>query len=125
MFANLVAATGSLFFASVGLHEGTPIRLTRRDQQLITESARTCAARLSSRSRGQAPAFVLQFDCAGRGNLLFGSRVAERIVQPLQAALGRDTPWLGFHTYGEIAPVAGRTYYHNYSVALCVFYDEP
>ena len=73
---------------------------------------------------GRAPAFVLQFDCAGRGRILFGACAAAEIVVPLRKTLGPATPWLGFHTYGEIAPIAGRPYYHNYTVALCAVYDS-
>ena len=122
---NLNRETGALFFAAGGLHENTSIRLARRDEDRITESGRSCAQRLAARHAGRTPAFVLQFDCAGRGNLMFGGHVAERIVQPLQESLGAATPWIGFHTFGEIAPVAGKTYYHNYSVAMCAVYDEP
>jgi hypothetical protein len=122
---NLDRDTGSLFFSGGGLSEGTRIRLTRRDEPRIRESARTCARRIAERRPGPGPAFVVQFDCAGRGHLLFGSRVAENIVQPLQEWLGGSTPWVGFHTYGEIAAVAGQTWYHNYTVALCAVYETP
>ncbi len=37
--------------------------------------------------------------------------------------LGRETPWIGFHTFGEIAPIAGETFYHNFTVALCALYE--
>ena len=65
----------------------------------------------------------MQFDCAGRGSILFGSCAAQEIVHPLQEALGDTTPWIGFHTYGEIAPINGKPYYHNYTVVLCALYD--
>lgn len=114
---------GSLLLPGGGLANGTPIRLVRRDPPLIRESARRCAERIAGRHPGQKPAFVLQFDCAGRGRSLFGSCVAEEIVHPLQRQLGPDVPWIGFHSYGEIAPAGGRSRYHNYTVALCAVYD--
>ncbi len=122
---GLDGASGSLFLPGGGLATGTRIRLVRRDPELIRYSARSCAERIAGRHGGRKPAFVLQFDCAGRGRSLFGSCVAEEIVHPLQQALGTDVPWAGFHTYGEIGPVGGRARYHNYTVALCAFYDEP
>lgn len=121
---QLDAGSGALFFPGGGLTEGNRIQLTRRDPEKIKQSAQACAARLLDSHAGQAPAFVLQFDCAGRGRILFGACAAQDVVQPLRKTLGPKTPWLGFHTYGEIAPIAGRPYYHNYTVALCAVYDK-
>jgi hypothetical protein len=118
-------ASGAVFFPGGGLPQGGAIRLARRDPQRICDSARECASRIAERRPGEVPAFVLQFDCAGRGKQLFGSHVAEQIVSPLQEVLGREVPWIGFHTYGEIAPIGARTYYHNFTVALCAVYDTP
>ncbi len=122
---GLDKATGSLFFPGGGLRTGGVVRLTRRDPVRICDRARACASRVARRHPGRRPALVLQFDCAGRGKQLFGSAVAGQIVRPLQEEFGGETPWLGFHTYGEIAPIGQRTFYHNFTVALCALYDEP
>lgn len=121
---GLEAASGALFLPGGGIVPGTRIRLVRRDPELIRYSARSCAERIAGRHPGERPAFVLQFDCAGRGKSLFGSSAAEEIVHPLQQALGTEVPWAGFHTYGEIGPLGGRSRYHNYTVALCAYYDD-
>lgn len=34
----------------------------------------------------------------------------------------QERGWLGSHTYGEIAPVGGRTMFHNYTRVLCALY---
>jgi len=47
------------------------------------------------------------------------------ILHPLQEVLGTGVPWVGVHTYGEIAPIGDRPFYHNYTVALCAVYDTP
>lgn len=117
-------ATGALFFPGGGIATGGAVRLTRRDPMRVRSSARECAERIARRRVGQQPAFVMQFDCAGRGKQLFGSRTAESIVLPLQDVLGRDVAWLGFHSYGEIAPVGDATFYHNFTVALCAVYEH-
>ncbi len=117
-------ATGALFFPGGGIAEGGAMRLTRRDPLRVRTSARECAEQIAARHAGRSPALVLQFDCAGRGKQLFGSRTAEAIVQPLQDVFGTHTPWLGFHTYGEIAPIGDSTYYHNFTVALCALYER-
>ena len=118
---HLDKETGALFFPGGGLSSGERIRLTRRDAARIRESALGCARKLVRPD--QRPAAVFQFDCAGRGRALFGSYAADEIVRPLQAELGTDVPWIGFHTFGEIAPIGGRSYYHNYTVVLCALYD--
>ena len=120
---GLDKASGALFFPGGGVPEHAAIRLTRRDPDGVRDSARRCAANIAARSAGAEPAMVLQFDCAGRGRQMFGSHAAEMIVRPLQEALGGGSAWIGFHTYGEIAPIGGRTFYHNFTVALCAIYD--
>lgn len=120
---GLDKSTGALFFPGGGIAQGGAMRLTRRDPLRVCESARACAERIARRNSRRRPVMVLQFDCAGRGKQLFGSRTAESIVSPLQEVLGRDTAWLGFHSYGEIAPVGSRTFFHNFTVALCALYE--
>lgn len=118
-------SSGALFFPGGGIEPKGSIRLTRRDRGQIRESALSCARSIQERSAGRAPTCVLQFDCAGRGRVLFGSRAPEEIVKPLQEVLGPRTPWVGFHTYGEIASVPdGLPRYHNYTVVLCALFDD-
>lgn len=121
---QLDKASGALFFPGGGLTEGGVIQLTRRDQDKIRERARAAADEMRARHADRTPDLVLQFDCAGRGRILWGACAAAEIVVPLRQSLGPSTPWLGFHTYGEIAPIAGQPYYHNYTVALCALYDR-
>lgn len=114
---TLDAESGALYFPGGGVETGDRVRLTRRDPEAIRESASACAGRV--RETMPEPAFVLQFDCAGRGQALFGNQTNDAIVRPLQDEFSEEVPWLGFHTYGEIAPVAGSRRYHNYTVVLC------
>ncbi len=116
--------TGALFFPGGGIAAGTRVRIARRDPDSIRESARICAQTLTGTNPEVKPAFVLQFDCAGRGRLMFGPCAADEIVRPLQSILGPAVPWIGFHTFGEIAPIEGRSRYHNYTVALCAFHER-
>lgn len=120
---KLDAASGALFFPGGGLAERSTIHLTRRDQDRIRRSAKASAESLGAGLSG-APAFVFQFDCSGRGRMLFGGGVAAALVEPLRVALGADTPWVGFHGYGEVAPIGGRARYHNYAVVLCAVFDS-
>jgi len=88
--------------------------MARRDDERVKRSAAGCARDVAARHPGR-PAFVLQFDCAGRGGFAFGDKTTETVVTPLQEALGGDVPWLGFHCHDEIAQVDGRAYYHKSS----------
>ena len=116
--------TGALLFPGGGLKAGQKIQVTRRDPGKIAESAKACASRIRDSHPGKKPALVLQFDCAGRGRVLFGACASDEIVRPLQEAIGQTTPWIGFHTFGEIARLAKHPYYHNYTVVLCAIYDK-
>lgn len=113
---------GALFFPGGGIREGARIRLVRRDASTMCESARDTGRAIADAGDGARPDLVLQFDCSGRGKLLFGSDTAGQIVEPVQQIVGKDVPWLGFHTYGEIAPLEGRARYHNYTVALLAIF---
>ncbi len=113
--------TGTVFFPG-GLTTGARFRMARRNQARVQQHALASAQRLLERRPGERPLLALQFDCAGRGRLLFGERASEAMVEPLRRAVGTDVPWAGFHSYGEIGPLLGHTYYHNYTVVLCVLY---
>jgi hypothetical protein len=120
---RLDKTTGGLFFAGA-LKTGDRVMMARRDRELICRRAVDVATRMRERNPDRAPAVVLQFDCAGRGNVLFGDRVGAELIEPVQNVLGKDIPWIGFHSYGEIGPIAGRSRYHNYTLALCALYGR-
>jgi hypothetical protein len=113
----------SLFFPG-GLQLGEQIQFTRRDPELVATSAAQSALTLARRRPGQSPLAVFQFDCAGRGYMLFGERTAAVAVSPLQQAFTGNPPWIGFHTFGEIAQIGRHAFYHNYSVVLCALYES-
>jgi len=114
--------SGALFFPG-SLPQGARIQMTRRDPDRIRKSAMESARALAKRRPHERPTLVLHFDCAGRGRIIFGDRATEMGITPMQEVLGRDLPWLGFHTYGEIAQLDGTAYYHNYTVVLLALYD--
>lgn len=114
------SATGALFFPGE-LKEGESLVMARRDEEHVV--ARAVEASEALARRGD-PVFVLQADCTGRGRLLFGDSVSERVIAPVQSQFPDDVAWLGFHSYGELAPLGGRARYHNYTMALCAAYDD-
>jgi hypothetical protein len=112
----------SLFFPG-GLQLGDQVQFTRRDPEKVAANAEHSAMTLARRRPGQSPIAVFQFDCAGRGYMLFGESTAALAVRPLQNAFADHPPWLGFHTFGEIAQIGQRAFYHNYTVVLCALYE--
>jgi hypothetical protein len=116
-------ATGSIFFPT-GFTAGTTVQLTRRDPELVRDGAVESCRTIRERHPHENPLFVLQFDCCGRGRVLFADAATAMTVDPLQAELGREVPWLGFHTFGELAQLGAKTYYHNYTVVVCAFYSR-
>jgi hypothetical protein len=112
----------SLFFPG-GLQLGDRVQFTRRDPEKVAANAAQSAQALARRRPGQSPLAVFQFDCAGRGYMLFGDSTADLAVRPLQSAFAGSPPWLGFHTFGEIAQIGQRAFYHNYTVVLCALYE--
>ena len=99
------------------------IQLMRRDPEILIKRAKEAAEKIKQKIGGKKPKFILHFDCAGRGKILFGTEEeTQKPIEAMQKVLGRDIPWLGFFTFGEITPVNNINYLHNYTAVLCVIY---
>lgn len=118
---GLDLGTGALFFPGA-LARGDEVTMARRDAERVAGNAVEAAERLQARHPGRRPAFVMQFDCAGRGSSLFGHGVTPQLIEPVQRVLGKDVSWIGFHSYGELAPIRGNNHFHQYTMALCAVY---
>lgn len=98
--------------------EGTELWLTRRDRELITEGAGKISGKILEQLAGSKPRFVLQFECVGRGKVVFREHEKMELISSLQRAVGEDIPWLGLYTYGEIGPIAGQNFQHNFTSVI-------
>jgi hypothetical protein len=114
--------TGAILFAGQ-ITEGSRIQMTRRDTDHMVHNAVASSRALAARHPGERPLLVFQFDCAGRGRVIFGEQATAMGVRPLQEALGTGLPWVGFYCFGEVAPLHRKTYYHNYTAVLCALYE--
>jgi hypothetical protein len=120
MTANL--ETGALQF-SVEIPEGTRVHLTRRDPQAIADNVLAEFKKLLDRNKDRKVLAVLHFDCAGRGQVIYGNDLNGMIFTPLQKMLP-GVPWIGFLTYGEIAPINKQILYHNFTAIIALLFEK-
>jgi hypothetical protein len=114
---------GSLNFATE-IDGGTHVQLIRRDAGKISMNAKKVAERIKARLGDKKPIAVLHVDCSARGKMFFGNDVREKGINVMQDVLGKDIPWLGFYSYGEISPIKNKNYFHNQTAVLCVIYKK-
>lgn len=85
---------------------GCRIRLTEATRAGILADTRNAAREVVADFPSDAdPAVALLFSCANRRRIL-GTRTGEELIA-VEEALPAGLPAIGFHTYGEFAPLAG------------------
>jgi hypothetical protein len=101
---------------------GTKIWMTRRDGDKMSQGVEELGRRLKRDLQGKKPKAVFHFDCASRGSFMFPEDQKTKFITRLQEVFDPTVPWIGFYTSGEIAPVAGANYFHNFTVAITAIY---
>ena len=109
--------------------QGAEIRLMVGSREEAVKVARQAAANAVSALEGAPPKAVIIFNCIARSKL-FGERSGEEILA-IQDAVGKDTPLIGFYTYGEQAPLGGEvrdikrcnSAFHNETVVILALGD--
>jgi len=107
--------------------EGSEIQLMLGSREDAIKVAKVAAQNAMEQLAGSQPKAVVIFNCIAR-NKLFGQEHAGEEISAIQEAVGRDTPLLGFYTYGEQAPLGGESRniekcnsaFHNETVVICV-----
>lgn len=102
--------------------DGTPLWIVRRDKELMMDGLKSIPRQIKEDLAGQKPKLVLQFECMGRGRVVFKEQERMDLVKCLQRDLGEDLPWLGFYTYGEIGPISRYNCFHNFTSVVAVVY---
>jgi len=69
--------------------------------------AKEMAEKINAKLNDKQPIAILHVDCAARGKMFFGDEVKQKGIDVMQDVLGKDIPWLGFYSYGEISPIKG------------------
>ena len=102
--------------------DGTELWLVRRDKELISNGLQMISSQIKEKVGAGKVKFVMQFECMGRGKVVFRELEKIELIRSLQNSMGGNIPWIGFYGYGEIGPVAGYNYFHNFtSVVTAVF----
>jgi hypothetical protein len=90
-------------------------------QQAVDEAKKGLSHPTMDLKKRKIKNFVLVFDSISRYILL--RRDANKELQIIKEALGKDIPIIGIYTYGEQAPLRatsyqGRAYFHNQTIAI-------
>jgi hypothetical protein len=101
---------------AVEIDEGTKVRITRRDMNLVLERTAQMTQKLLGKMENPDDATYFYFNCCGRGSYLFGE--PEPDIDVLRRELNCDQPMIGLFTFGEYAPVQGKNCFHNYTGIL-------
>jgi hypothetical protein len=104
--------------------EGTRVVFNRRTKDAVINGAMDMAERLRRKIGGRPAHFALSFECGGRSTPFLGAEPARREIADVQRVLGGGVPWLGFYAWGELAPMGGRNYFHNYTLPVCVIVPD-
>ncbi len=117
---NLLGADQASGALAVGerVRVGQTIQFQIRDARASREDLEATLTTLAARLAGRRPAFGCYFNCAGRGQGLFG--VPDHDVTLIRKHLG-DFPLAGFFGNGEFAPIGRRNFFHTYTGVLVVF----
>lgn len=121
-------ADGEDMYYATDCPEGTPLWLTKRDEELIFSDMDRLTRKLYDKLGNGTPVAVFHADCLARGRSLFGRIIKEELVGKMQHPFHNNAecpPWLGMYGFGEFARLGGKNTYHNYTTALYVIYRQP
>ncbi len=104
--------------------EGTEVFLCHREYNRILKNTEEKAKKIRERIRekGKEPELVLQFECLGRAKDVLGLGKSREIAEVVQENLVENASWLGWYSYGEVAPVQGKNEFHNWTQVLLAIY---
>jgi len=99
-------ARGSVTLFEADFSPGTEVYIMHRDNESMLQSAKRQTERLARRA-GEGIELYLYIDCAGRCQAFSGAEREEADI--VRSALPGHTPFFGFYTGVEIAPVQQRS----------------
>ncbi|MBT9555696.1 MAG: FIST C-terminal domain-containing protein [Myxococcales bacterium] len=99
--------------------EGARVQVCIRTQPAVYNGAIRMAERLKLALAEAQPVLALGFECGARPGPFLGAELAQHEVHGMVERLPQGIPWIGTYAWGEIAPVGGRTEFHNFTFPLC------
>lgn len=118
---------GNAMYYATTIEEGTPLWLTKRDEELIFNEMDRMVSTMIERMPDKEPVAIFHADCLARGRFLFNRVIKEELVGKMQFPFyvdGQCPPWLGMYGFGEFARLGGKNTYHNYTTSLYVLYRD-
>ncbi|WP_255531640.1 FIST C-terminal domain-containing protein [Roseomonas sp. KE2513] len=111
---------GSVTLFEPDFYEGALVQLMQNDPAMMLDMARNRVAAAPMRCEGGRQPFLrLYIDCAGRASAMSGALVEEADV--VAEVLPDDTPFLGFYSGVEIAPLCGRSHPLDWTGVLATY----
>uniref|UniRef100_C6E9P6 Histidine kinase n=1 Tax=Geobacter sp. (strain M21) TaxID=443144 RepID=C6E9P6_GEOSM len=102
--------------------QGSALWIMRRDKELMREGLQTISRHIREQLGESRPKLVMQFECMGRGRVVYREQEKLELLKSLQDDLGAELPWIGFYSYAEIGPVSGYNCIHNFTSVLLAVY---
>ena len=102
--------------------EGTELWIVRRDKELIKNGLQSISHQIKDQTGARRPKFILQFECVGRGKVVFREVDKIDLIRSLQNDIGEEIPWIGCYTYGEIGPISNYNCFHNFTSVVTAVY---
>ena len=102
--------------------DGTELWIVRRDKDLIRDGVQTISRQIKDMTGKARPKLIMQFECMGRGKVVFREQEKIDLLRSLQEEIGGDLPWIGFYTYGEIGPISSYNCIHNFTAVVAAVY---
>jgi|GEM_PF-1857014 len=121
-----VLEDGSLVMAAEW-PEGTDIFVCKRDPKNLIEKSRETSETIKEniKEKGKEdPQLIFHFNCLGRagGNQAMGEEFTKEEIRNAREPFGEDVAWLGWYTYGEIAPIGEKNEFHNWTGVVLAIY---
>ena len=104
------------------VRDGDELWIVRRDKELISGGMQTISSQIKEKTGDEKPKFILQFECVGRGKVVFREQEKIELTSSLQDEIGADIPWIGFYSYGEIGPITNYNCFHNFTSVVTAVY---
>ncbi len=119
LVANSDPETGAITLFEADFAAGSRVQLMVTDAERMCASVEKHTRELLDRALDASTVFALYVDCAGRASAFSASPVEEASI--VQRHIGNRTPWLGFYSGVEIAPLLGRTRPLDWTGVLTLF----